>query len=158
MLAPSSFAALLYALASLVLVQALAAAPHANEPSARSKGKGIDPRDAISWLKAQRAQDEDERPKFQARLAAHHASNPQPASPTALETRADTVQVQHSAVDATQQRLRIQGLVDREPALQHPDSPTLVSRSAAPKVLGLNICLIIAWLALIYLMYRTGSY
>lgn len=35
---------------------------------------------------------------------------------------------------------------------------SLVLRSAAPKVFGINIYLIIAWLALMYLMYRTGSF
>ncbi|KAJ4424044.1 hypothetical protein N0V82_001291 [Gnomoniopsis sp. IMI 355080] len=35
---------------------------------------------------------------------------------------------------------------------------SLVLRSAAPKVFGISIYLIIAWLALMYLMYRTGSF
>lgn len=34
---------------------------------------------------------------------------------------------------------------------------SLVLRSAAPKVFGINIYLIIAWLVFMYLMYRTGS-
>lgn len=54
-------------------------------------------------------------------------------------------------------------LMDREENLTaeeengEPARTSLVLRSAAPKLFGINIYLIIAWLVFMYLMYRTGS-
>lgn len=41
--------------------------------------------------------------------------------------------------------------------VSHVERFSAVTRSAAPKVLGVNVYLVIVWLALLYLMYRTGS-
>ncbi|KAF3766942.1 hypothetical protein M406DRAFT_350335 [Cryphonectria parasitica EP155] len=42
-------------------------------------------------------------------------------------------------------------------AKDHHQRSAPVATSAAPKVLGINIYVMIAWLGLLYLMYRTGS-
>lgn len=183
MRAPCISAALLYALASLLLAQVLASAPQANSQSARSKSsmKGIDARDAISWLKAQRT--EDARPRFEARLATADIS-PDNVAPRGALSTADTTPVEtrrendlkahleRTGADGiplqtrTQQAMLMNAERENDSGRRRAgpdddaniDGSAFVKRSAAPKVFGVNIFLIMAWLALIYLMYRTGSY
>lgn len=53
--------------------------------------------------------------------------------------------------------LEREGTTAAEAQNEELDRTSLVLRSAAPKVFGINIYLIIAWLVFMYLMYRTGS-
>lgn len=180
-------AALLYTLVSLLLAQALAAAPPQQPNSQSTRSKGINAREAIRWLEAQRT--EDVRPKFSVRLAPGGGvsstvtdlmapRDPHPTTDTAppveardeithterssalVEVREEKALTERAIVDGKHQPLLS---VEREAAPapaeagQNLDYPTLVVRSAAPKVLGINIFLIIAWLVFMYLMYRTGS-
>lgn len=177
--------ALLYTLASLVLVQALAAASPQQQPNSQPvRSKGIDARDAIRWLEAQRT--EDVRPKFSVRMATGGGRSstdlmaprePHPTTDsTPVEAREELVHAERSSalVEVRDEKALIERAivderhqpplsVEREAAPapaaadQNLNYPTLVMRSAAPKVFGVNVFLIIAWLVFMYLMYRTGS-
>ncbi|CAN8102243.1 unnamed protein product [Discula destructiva] len=169
---PCSTASLLcMLLASLLLIQVLAAVPQAS--NSRSSRPGIDARDAISWLKAHRTADAA-RPIFEARLptggggispvqsiASRDAEH---TAATAIEGRDESARVERSDIDKRHQisRDRRREAASTGPMLARTDPdldhhPALVVRSAAPKVLGVSVYLIIAWLVLMYLMYRTGS-
>lgn len=196
MRAPST--ALLYALSSLVLVQAFAAAPLPQQQSSSksARAKGIDAREAIRWLESQRT--EDTRPTFSVRMATSDRSSsstdlmaprdPHPTTDittTPVEPREESTVAHTESFSALVEVRDEKALTDsravvdgshHEPLLsaarhaaplapapapaelgQNLEYRTVVVRSAAPKILGVNMFLIIAWLVFVYLMYRTGS-
>lgn len=145
---------LIFLLGNLLLVQVLASAqPNPQAASVRSQDK-IDSRGAIDWLEfraAPGAVDDD--------LAlASRGCDEQTAQADAAEALDERPQPEFTGVGGKaklewtlqQRKLAVADMHERSSS-----SPAVTS--AAPTVFGVSIYLIVAWLALLYLMFRTGS-
>lgn len=162
-----STAVLLYTLASLLLVQVLAT-PKAHSNSARSKD--IDARGAIRHHEARRT--DSSVPGLEIRLVSrtvgtqpnvdvrdwdHIADTPAKSRRDKVHIERDHIADKDQAWTTRLEREATSGSPATEKQNGESDKSSLVLRSAAPKVFGISIYLVIAWLALMYLMYRTGS-
>lgn len=160
--------ALLNILASLLLVQVLAAPQNtSNSPYSTD----IVVRDHSEWrLRAPRTEEfpalmvrlfsRTTRPQanFDARAADHTADAAAIIRREKALIESDHIDDRHQALAMHLEREAVSAISAVEEQDKDAVTSSLVLRSAAPKVLGINIYLIIAWLALMYLMYRTGSF
>ncbi|KAJ4385578.1 hypothetical protein N0V93_010007 [Gnomoniopsis smithogilvyi] len=159
----SSLVAVVYILAGLLLIQVLAT------PETTSNAAQSDKRNLIETVRRLRRRDTENHPPG---LTVKDVSRSTGLRPNVAVRAAD-----HIIADAAAEKRWEQAHIERDQAwtmhLERDATLTiqvdeeqdgdltkrsLVMRSAAPKVFGINIYLIIAWLALMYLMYRTGSF
>lgn len=144
-------------LSSLLLAPVLASAPEANQNSIRSQA--IAARDSTYWITPRQPESSLTNLGFRsAPEAVDHGLNA--ASGDAAEAVEERAEFGERAGDVGKSNHE-STLVQREPDFGgvhwHERSSSPVMTSAAPTVFGINIYLIIAWLVLLYLMFRTGS-
>lgn len=158
----SSSLAVLYILAGLLLIQVLAT-PEATFHAANSEA--LDLRTTVRQLEGRSAENSP------LGLRVKDVPRTSGAQPNIAVRAADTVaadeesQIRRDHITGRDQASPIHLGRDASAKMlvveeQNGDltKSSLVLRSAAPKVFGISIYLIIAWLALMYLMYRTGSF
>lgn len=160
--------ALLYTLASLLLAQVLAT-PEANSNPAHSRDFNV--REAIRQLGTRRNEDTfsglevpavSRSTGAQPNIDARHADHIADAAVKGRDrkARSEREYIADRAQGWTMRLERDHHSADPVTEEQNGElhKASLVLRSAAPKVFGVSVYLIIAWLALMYLMYRTGSF
>lgn len=145
-------------LSSMLLVQVLASAPETDQNSVRSHA--IDARDATHWLMGRHPE------SSLASLGARIAPEAVDEEPSVALRRDAAEAVDERAgpgdrVGDSEKRNLGSTLEQRKPDFvgmrAHERSSTPAMTSAAPTIFGISIYLVIAWLVLLYLMFRTGS-